>query len=744
MSRLFALLPAILLPLALLGWTAREPNRAHNAEVDFRRQIEPYLKAQCGSCHGETQRTSGFSMATLEGLFRGGSKASPAIIPGSSRKSPLVQYLRGTRSPRMPPGGQASPEMIAQIERWIDQGAKIDGKTPAFDLQEQNAAPIPSRWQPYASPLRHEPPVVQRAEWVRNPIDAFILAQLEKRGIQPAPPADRRTLIRRVCFDLLGLPPTPQQIERFLSDPSPDAYEKLIDRLLDSPHYGEKWARHWLDLARYADTNGYEGDEIRHHAWRYRDYVIRSFNADKPYDRFILEQIAGDELWPDNSDALIATGFLRNGPWDARAFDRAVQRNDFLTDVTDTTASVFLGLTLGCARCHDHKYDPIPTKDYYRFQAFFSHIRMEDRPLPGSNLPAYRAPLAMAVVDAGSRAPEHHLLIRGDIRRPGEVVEPGFPAALTGSNAPAAITPPSGIRSTGRRSALARWLTSPDNPRTARVMVNRLWQYHFGRGLIATPSDFGKNGNRPVHPELLDWLATEFIRQGWSLKRMHRLMMTSHVYRQSTRFDPDAAKRDPENRLLWRHDRRRLQGEEIRDAMLAVSGRLNPKMGGPGVYPPMPKEALETGSTQKWGQSPLEDQLRRTLYVFQRRSLTLPMVEAFDGPDLSATCPRRASTNIAPQVLALWNGAFAREEARHFANRVKREAGGDPAAQVDRAFLFALCRPSTPAEQTRCREFLQRQAALYREKKTPTEAQRLALTDLCHVLLNTSEFLYLD
>lgn len=748
---------------------------ANPKPIDFRIQILPPLKANCATCHGQA-RTSGFSVLTAADLFKGGDKAGPAVVAGHGKESPIVQYLRGERTPQMPMGGKTPAGLADLLQRWIDGGALVDGKPFHAAAQASILPPLPDGW-PFVKPVKTAPPHVKDTGWVRNPIDAFVLAGLESHGLRPAPEASRPELIRRATFDLTGLPPTPEEVDQFVADKFPNAYEKLIDRLLNSPRYGERWGRHWLDLARYADTDGYERDDERKNAWRYRDYVIRSLNDDKPYNRFVEEQVAGDELWPGDPDALIATAFLRNGPWDSFAFDKKAQRNDFLTDVTDTTGSVFVGLTIGCARCHNHKYDPISQKDYYRFQSFFAAIQPADVPLPGappSTAPTAKTeatktdvPAAFAIREEGSAAPKHYLLVRGDVYHPGDEVTPGFPSALAPNNSDAVVTAPAGGKTTGRRSALARWLASPDNPQTARVMVNRVWQYHFGEGIVGTPSDFGKNGERPSNPQLLDWLSSVFMAPdaapsepncGWRLKKLHRLMMTSSAYRQSTEGEAAGAKLDPDNRLLWRMNRQRLEGEEIRDAILAVSGRLNLEMGGPGVYPEVEKGVLDTGSTHKWGDSPPAERLRRTIYVFQRRSVVLPLVDVFDGADSSGSCPRRAVTTIAPQALVLFNSQFTHEEAHYLAERVVREAGAAPAAEVDRLYRITLGRSPHPAELQECLDFLVRQTGIHQKEHQPAAgptlvsatvpardaAVSLAIDDLCHVLINTNEFVYLE
>jgi hypothetical protein len=662
-----------------------------------------------------------------------------------------------------------------------------------------------------------------------NPIDAFVRAKLEAAGLTFAPPATREQLIRRVTFDLTGLPPTPEEIDAFLKDESPNAYEKLIDRLLASPAYGERWGRHWLDLARYADTNGYEFDEPRPDAWRYRDYVIRSFNADKPYDRFILEQLAGVEAFPGDHDALVATGFNLLGPDMTDAADQAQRRLNTLTDMTDTAGLVFLGLTVTCARCHDHKFEPIPQTDYFRLQAFFAPaefhrdlsvatpeeqkaheaadreyqaltkpLRDESAALEGPvrqrlfeaklaklspeaqaahRTPAEKRtggeqevvaeterrvtvtaaevakaitaedrsklaelqkklkefdgkkpaplPVAMGLIDHPGPPSKTHLLERGELANKGAEVEPGFPAVLSpGSKAaPANVEPVSG--STGRRLALAKWIASSENPLTARVIVNRLWQHHFGWGIVATPSDFGQRGERPTHPELLDWLATEFVAGGRRLKRMHKLMLTSEAYRQSTLTSPEAAKADPDNKLLSRMNRLRLEGEAVRDALLAVSGRLNRKAGGPGVV--LPEAAQPTGGAKAAAVSPESERTRRSVYLFARRNLRLPFLEAFDLPDSNLSCPRRERSTTAPQALALLNAAEAAAAAKALADRLEREAKTEP-ERVERAYRLTLGRRPSAAERERAAAFL---------RGSP-------LSELCRGLMNLNEFVYVD
>jgi hypothetical protein len=695
------------------------------------------------------------------------------------------------------------------------------------------------------------PPTVKKVAWTHNPVDQFILARLEAKGITPAAPADKITLLRRASLDLIGLPPTPEQVDAFLADQSPQAFEKVVDRLLASPQYGERWGRHWLDLARFAESEGFKSDEARPNAWRYRDYVIRAFNEDKAYDRFVQEQIAGDELWPDDPDARVATGFHRNYPDESNARNLQQRRQEILDDITDATGSVFIGLTYGCARCHNHKFDPILQADYYRLQAFFAnsaaddHIPMlgvaelqtwrerkavwEDRTktvrdqiaalleptkdrnrkeyfekyppevqamilkpsiertpyewqmfakakpylempdedaakqLKGDAKKSYDAlraellkfndidpgelPEGMGMHDLGRSAPATHVLAVGVYDAYKEEVQPGFLTLLDPE--PAKIVPPSSLESTGRRSALAKWLTDASNPLITRVMVNRIWHYHFGRGLVGTPSDFGVMGERPTHPELLDWLAAEFVRDGWSIKRLHRLIMTSAAYQQASEFRKEAAAIDPDNRLLWAFRRQRLDSEVIRDSSLAVSGLLNPKAGGPSVYPELPEGMA--GPRGGWKVSDAQERNRRSVYIFVKRNARYPMMEAFDMPDTHESCSRREVTTTAPQALTMMNDRVVLDWAQAFAGRAL--AAKDP---VDRAFRLAYSRPPDSWEKDTVVTFLHKQQALIADRAahgaklalpaaTPAgiePAYAAAFVDFCQMLMSSNEFVY--
>jgi hypothetical protein len=668
------------------------------------------------------------------------------------------------------------------------------------DARADDHAERPWAFQPAARP--EVPPYTpDDATLVRNPIDAFIVAELRANDLAPAPEADRRTLIRRVTFDLTGLPPTPEEVEAFLADERPDAYERLVDRLLASPAFGERWARHWLDVARYAETQGYERDDPKPNAWKYRDYVVGSLNADKPYDRFLVEQLAGDELPDASAETRTATGLHRLGLIDDEPADPVMDRFDQLDDMVKTVGTTFLGISIHCARCHDHKFDPIRQEDYYRLVAFFEpgkpYVRDQDasislvlataeeqrrvdelnqavdrqveaarerlKAVPESDTATRSAiekaierfdktrpaalPMALGLTDRGPTADPTHLLIRGDAHRPGAEVAPGFVRALEPAT-PEIVPPPSGA-TTGRRMALARWIASADNPLTARVVVNRLWHHHFGRGIVGTPSDFGAMGDAPTHPELLDWLAAELVERGWSLKAMHRLIVTSAAYRRSTRWDDAAGQVDPENTLLWRRTPRRLEAEPIRDAVLAVSGSLNTSIGGPSVRPKIDPAVLAGQSRpgNGWRVSKPRDAARRSLYVLVKRTLPLPELEVLDAADSNDVCPKRTVTTTAPQALTLLNGAFQHEQAARFAERLRREAGDDPARQIERAFRLALARPPTDDERAGSIEFLARQAELIRERPKPedrADPNGEALRAFALVLLNCNEFLTVD
>ncbi len=610
-----------------------------------------------------------------------------------------------------------------------------------------------------AQPASDEPPVTQedRRHWAfrpladvdvpaadsaaaANPVDRFLLARLEEAGLSFAPEADRATLIRRLSFDLTGLPPGWAEVRAFVEDLDPDAYERLVDRLLLSPEYGRRWAQHWLDLVRFAESDGFEYDHEREEAWRYRDWVIGAFNADMPYDDFVRRQLAGDELEAGEPSSAVATGFLMAGPDMVDINLAEERRHGFLNEMTSTVGAVYLGLTLGCAQCHDHKSDPVSIQDFYRFQSFFANTVVN---------PQKQKQLPPVVREPGPVAPPSRVMVRGDFRRPAEEVDPAVPRVLDvlggGLVVPA---PEQGAVSSGRRSALAGWISRPDNALALRVMVNRLWQHHFLVPLVETPNDFGAGGSRPSHPELLDWLAAELPRREWSLKEMHRLLVTSAGYRQASRGHgaawEAALSRDPGNQLLSRMHRRRLSGEAIRDAMLAASGRLNRRMGGRSFKPPLPKEVTATLLKDQWNVS--EDPAdfeRRSVYLFVRRNLRYPMFDVFDRPDPNFSCSRRNVSTTAPQALTLMNSGLSRDLAESLARRIMAETGQEKEGWIGAVYGEALSRAPSVAETEAALEFLQKQIQIAAEDSYE-EPEKEALSDLCLAVFNANEAVYVD
>ena len=695
--------------------------------MDFAREVQPVLAKHCFQCHGPSDAESGLRLSSREAALRPADSGLAAIVPGDAKSSELIRRIASENEfERMPPDEPPlTAEQIRILRRWIDQGAT---------WQEHWA------FQPRQSP---SPPAVADSDWVRNPIDAFILARLEANGLAPAPPADRLALLRRAHFDLTGLPPTPEAVAEFLTDDSPEAFERVVERLLDSPHYGERWARHWLDLVRFAETNSFERDSIKPHAWRYRDYVIRALNDDKPYDQFVREQLAGDELPEPTADSIIATGFYRLGVWDDEPADRLLATYDHLDDLLATVGQAFLGLTVNCARCHDHKIDPFTQQDYYGLLAFFHNLTPMAKGGPQVEVPIVlpdgQSGKALAVSERGPRAPETFVLLRGNPQVKGEAVAPSFPAVL--DSRPAAIAQPAAdAKTAGRRRVLADWLASPDNPLTSRVMANRIWQHHFGRGIVRSPNNFGQNGLPPTHPELLDWLAGQLIDHGWRLKAMHRTIMLSNTYQMSSQGNPQALERDPANDLFWRFDLRRLSAEEIRDAVLAINGRLNPQMYGPGFYEEISAEVLAGQSRpgDGWGKSPPEQQARRSVYIHAKRSLLTPLLEAFDLADPDSTCEARFVTTQPAQALAMLNGKFMNDQAARFATRLRREAGADTAEQIRRAWQLALGREPDEADEQAALALIE---TLQQRHGVEPDA---ALNYYCLLVYNLNEFLYLD
>jgi hypothetical protein len=806
------------------------------------------LQKNCFMCHGAA-KTSGLDLRTADTALAGG-EHGPAIVPSEPENSRLFRMVSHALQPTMPPGKKLAPDDLDTLRAWIGAGASFEGAENTGITKAADSLAIPERpitaeernYWAFMKPTRVDPPQVPLPAWRANPIDAFLLSAMRAKGLKPAPRADRRTLIRRAYLDLLGLPPSPEEVEAFVQDPARDAWPKLVDKLLASPHYGERWARHWLDLVRYADSEGFEFDRDRPEAWRYRDYVASAFNHDKPYDRFVKEQLAGDEYdYPDSKEAarqaIIATGYLRLGPSGGGGGERG--RQESLDDIITTTSMTFFGVTVGCARCHDHKFDPIPQKDYYRIQAaFFStrpltHPLVEpeavkaytaeldrlakiERPLRKAKteleapyrkrlmdeaiarLPEYMQiawrtppeqrtegqklnvqqiektlttdtlskrigeqqivalmtaeeqekhgqlvrqlqdlqkqkpamyPSAMAMSDSSRKPQPSYFLHRGSLDAKGPVMTPGV-LTVVSENEYKFPDPPEQAKTTWRRRGLAEWIASPENPLTARVMVNRIWQHHFGEGIVRTPSNFGKMGEPPSHPQLLDWLAVEFVARGWSIKSMHRLMMISEAYQMASTDVPANLAIDSENRFFWRMPRLRLEAEVIRDSILAAAATLDRTVGGPCVYPYISPDLFQSSTQRTWPGKPDDDPStwRRSLYVYSKRSIRYPMFEAYDQPNLVNTCDRRNRSTIAPQALLLMNNSFVLTHARYFAERLKKDAGSHARAQVDRAFRLALGRAPSPQE---------RDSAI-----TYVQGGTDRLVEFCRAMFNLNEFVY--
>ncbi|HXB70981.1 MAG TPA: PSD1 and planctomycete cytochrome C domain-containing protein [Candidatus Acidoferrales bacterium] len=913
------------------------------------KEVLPIVE-RCLQCHGPTLRMSGLDLRTREGMLKGGTHG-PALVPGNAEGSLLYKRVAGLEAPimPMPPVPALNPEEVGLIRDWINQGAKWAASAPAPTAESTpTSAATPAsastysgykekpitdqdrQWWAFQKPVRYPAPAVGDARWRRNPIDAFIRKAMDDKGLQPAPEADRRTLIRRAYLDLVGLLPPPAEVDAFVQDPSPKAYDNLIERLLASPNYGERWGRNWLDVVRYADSSGFEYDLTVDNAWRYRDYVIKAFNEDKPYDQFVIEHLAGDELDQPTYDSLTATTFYRIGPRVRfREKNYTTYRYDYMDDMIRTTYQGFMGLSVNCARCHDHKFDPITRLDYYRSMAAFwgyvdydhplapkaqvdeyerikrqlekeitplqqevarieapyrarqreqqiqnalktfppdiqaairtpeaertpgqkllvaqvlinpedanpdmitvdlqasakarARVKAEDvfgvvnnryaRPLPLSKEDeARRAPLQakiQAIVDQlppplptadGVRDGDYRLAPDGQgdshipgtgrpvydvkccfVPEPGQayqapplyfaatgddlqadektfLVQPGFLKVLSnptpsanGTPPPAAAHPPNrtDYSTSGRRRALAEAIASKDNPLTARVMVNRIWGWHFGRGIVATPGNFGRMGMAPSHPELLDWLATEFVRQGWSVKQIHRLIMTSETYKMASAFyQATDLEKDPTGVYLWRFPVRRLEGEIIRDVMLDASGDLNREAGGPPFFPSIPVSVRADQPRGVWDltkEGP--DTWKRSVYAYVKRGLKYPMFEVFDLPDLNITCERRTVSTVPTQALTMLNNEFTLIRADRFARRVLTEAGTDPASQVKTMYRIAFSREPAPRELESNVAFLKKQMSPRAGSGADSGADQAALTDLAHVVLNLNEFVYLQ
>jgi hypothetical protein len=770
----------------------------------FVAQIEPLLRTRCVNCHNADLAEGGLRLDSRDALLAGGD-SGPAVVPGDAERSLLVMAVAKTHaSLEMPPEEGLPPEQVTLLARWVKLGAPWPATQPITPTQATPAGErIGDAWSDPRNPIvqlyggarldlwslrpvvRPEVPATTNAAWAKNDLDRFVLARMEREGVEPKPMADARTIVRRLYFDLTGLPPSWEQANAFTDRARTGGFDaavaELVDELLASPRYGEHFARMWLDEVRYSDSNGFDWDEFRPQAWRFRDYVVRSLNADKPFDQFTREQLAGDELLAGpprdaaEQDCLIATGYLRLGPYDNAAplfneSDRS--RAELLADVTETTAAAFLGLTFSCCRCHDHKYDPLSQADHYRFRAFFAAMRFADdtsldladeqaaieahnalldaeaKPLKeraellGEQEQAAREELekAIAAIDARRRpyttgllmtddatnVAATHVLFQGDHKALRDAVDPGVPSVFDPQ--PAEFVPTPNEHSTGRRLTLARWITSPANPLTARVFVNRVWRQLMGRGLVETPNDFGLAGAPPEDAALLDWLADEFIANGWSVKKLVRQIATSAAYLQSPSFD---------RKHMSLRSPRRLQAEQLRDALLHAGGLLTLKSGGPPVWPELPPEVLTSNPaffddnaehTKGWYPSPKNDQSCRSLFLVQKRNTRVPILEAFDLPDNSAPCPRREQSTTAPQALMLLNNALTIEAAQGLADRVQYDAGHDVDRQIARIFEIVLQRRPTAGEAEACRRLL---------------ATR-SLTELCRAMLNVNEFVYLD
>ena len=592
-----------------------------------------------------------------------------------------------------------------------------------------------------------------------NGIDGFVLQHLEGKGLTLSRQETPERLLRRVYLDLAGIPPTPQERETWLADPSDGHFEIIVNRLLASPQYGERWGRHWLDLARYADSNGLHEDSDRPHAWRYRDYVIDSFNQDKPYSQFILEQIAGDELNPGCAESWIATGFCRNGPSNEENVAKKeleTYRLDQMDDVISTISQVFLAQTLACARCHDHKTEPYSQKDYYRVLAAFSttvptYVPLKEDMTPGkpelkpikprNKTKLGKGPYIRALSDIGLDPRKTHILLRGNPTTPGKEVTPGIPASLSHFKARFKL-PESPAPALGRRLALANWIASPDNPLTWRVMANRIWQHHFGKGIVETSSDFGNYGANPTHPELLDWLACELRDNGGHLKPVHKKIVLSRTYRQSSAHRVEAAALDPENQLLWRYPPHRLEAEVIRDSILAAAGNLNPEPGGPGIKPRVPPEILEQSKRNTWPKVEKENSShwRRSVYIYMKRQLPMPLLTLFDAPDPFQSCAIRFRSTTPTQSLALLNDEFTNKQARYLAKRVLADTKNTENA-IKAAYLRVFAIEPTCQEFALALEFVKSRLTAHKGKQ---EHEKLALADLAVTLFNSSQFVYAD
>ena len=800
----------------------------------YNEEVLPILEARCFECHGpKSELKGGLFLGNRDGFLEGG-ESGPAVDPDAPEDSLFLDAIN-YGSYEMPPDNKLPDDEIAILTAWVKAGATIpeDSELERPEVDHTNPATLVNEetknywaFRPVADPAV---PQVKNAGWASNSIDRFVLSKLENAELSPASPAEKQKLIRRAYYDLTGLPPSMADVDSFVNDKSDQAFEKVIDRLLDSPQYGERWGRHWLDLVRYAESNSYERDGTKPFIWRYRDYVIKSFNEDKPYTQFIKEQLAGDEFEPPTADSIVATGYYRLGIWDDEPVSQKQALYDDLDDIVLTTSQVFLGLTMNCARCHDHKIDPLPQKDYYSFLAFFSGFKRYgvrshesvqdnsigpiavnakdlkrnatrkalDRELVGQDrkinhvnrrlhelmtppekedfkaievrvdiarkyvgkglskklVDDYAAAVqrrkeildtrppevaqALLIKEIGKTPRETFVLVRGNANVEGAKVEPAFPSVL--SPPEPVIKTPTMAESSGRRTALANWIASEKNQLTARVMVNRIWQHHFGRGIVASSNNFGNIGDKPTHPELLDWLATRFMEGGWKLKAMHKLIMLSSTYRMSSQSSNKELAADPANNLYWRFNMRRLSSEELRDSVHAANGSLNLKMGGPSIYPIIPQEVLAGQSRpgSGWGNSPAEERARRAVYIFIKRSLVEPLMADFDFADVDSTCPVRFVTTQPTQALSLLNSEFMNRQAAVFADFLRKEAGDNANKQVELALTRITQRRPEQSE-------IDRGLGLIESLKKDGVSDDIALKYFCLAMFNLNEFLYLD
>jgi hypothetical protein len=801
----------------------------------FDSKVKPLLAKHCWECHREDPDDfgGGLAMASRQSMIDGGDNGSSVNLE-DVKESLLLRVLSYEDDVyEMPPEGKLADDEIAVFEKWIQLGLpwNPDDEIEIDDTSEKHGPPPVNdetkKWWSFQKVVRPNVPQIGGTEWITNKIDAFILSKLNDSKLTPAPDATKQELIRRAYYDLTGLPPTPEHVDQFVRNESPGAWKDLIDELLNSPHYGEKWGRHWLDLVGYAESNSFERDGTKPFVSGYRDYVIRSFNEDKPYDQFLREQLAGDEFENVSIESMTATGFYRLGAWDDEPADPKLAKYDELSHIVTVVGQSMMGLTVDCARCHDHKIDPIPQADYYQMVSFFENIRrygvrdhnsvldasvaqMDERQIDDATREAHATKVKsvvqqmvaiegpakklfepveheefkrianrrrvlkkyigkgisqeefdqyvslhqqwrtltenppqgirkiLCVKEHGSKASSSHIQIRGNPHAKGAEVRPGFLSVL--SPPEPEISPATSGKSTGRRLAFANWLTHPDHPTTARVMANRIWQYHFGRGIVRSSSDFGFQGTPPTHPELLDWLAAELMDSQWSLKAMHRKIMLSRAYRMSTKFNREADAVDPENDLLWRFNSRRLTAEEIRDSILAVSGQLNTsKVYGPSIYPALPAEVLAGQSMPgaNWHRSSDEDARRRSVYIHVKRTMGFPILEINDAATTDSPCPVRFVTTQPTQAVGMINSEFTNQQAKHLAELVGSKHD-DPDQQIAVVLRRVLQRNPTEQEIARGVAFLSDPAMA-----NDADAAK-ALQVFCLLALNLNEFVYLQ